>query len=276
MILAAAAIEPVISLTLIVSPYCAPWFPQHELSNMALIDLLLELQDRRLIVAHDTRPHMKAPSYLEERHYPAPGSLLLDDDEIDLDTWPIFTLTAENIGSELVLGRQIGEYEKKHKDFPDWYFKRKNRLSYQLTEYGGAAWEEASQADWSKFHACVSVSWETADLAPNQHLSYGRSGAATRETLEAYFDWRLRWDNNTDAEDRLKCFTRWHVERVSSWKPKYWKTLPEGFQCDFSEYEVTYTDRKTDRSGFPERGPLRQRCWEEYRALFQWYTDPWK
>ena len=68
------------------------------------------------------------------------------------------------------------------------------RLYCCATVQGAEKWEETAQVDWNKFHD-ASGTWITdADLAPYQSLMLWRTGAVLRQTLDAWFDWKIRWD----------------------------------------------------------------------------------
>ncbi|MCL2622988.1 MAG: hypothetical protein FWD31_04900, partial [Planctomycetaceae bacterium] len=110
-------------------------------------------------------------------------------------------------------------------------------LCFCMTPLGGEQWEETAQVDWSKYFGYSGFWLDDADLAENQTYCLGHAAALSEKTLDAYFDWRIRWDAHPDSPE-ISCFRRYRTERISPWKATYWKTFPEGFECDFLEYAV--------------------------------------
>ena len=141
-------------------------------------------------------------------------------------------------------------------------------LCYCMTPLGGERWEETAHVDWNKYLDCWGILPNDADLAENQSLSFYRAAARREQTLDAYFDWKTRWDAHPDAFETTS-FRRYHTERISPWRATYWRTFPEGYECDYLEYTVHLTEGKNEEED--ERFHIfYEQSWQEHDALFDW------
>ena len=163
------------------------------------------------------------------------------------------------------------EYQKRNANRP---YKEKeqrsdNMLEYCLTPQGAEKWEQTAQVDWNKFLYCEgSWNWEDTDLSEQQSLMIWRAAAFRKETLDAYFDWKIRWDNKLYSWE-TSSFKRFHTERISPWRATYWKTFPEGFECDYLELTLC----REEGLAFEEHKIAEQQSagqWPEHNALFDW------
>jgi len=141
-------------------------------------------------------------------------------------------------------------------------------LSFCATRQGAEKWEEMAQVDWSKYLDDWQAYIDDADLAENQSFSLGHAAALSEQTLNAFFNWKMNWDAHPDSFE-TSCFKRYHTERISPWKATYWKTFPEGFECDYLEYTVHRREgMNTQESN--RHSVFHKQSWEEHHALFDW------
>jgi hypothetical protein len=141
-------------------------------------------------------------------------------------------------------------------------------LSFCATRQGAEKWEEMAQVDWSKYLDEWQMYMEDADLAENQSYSLGHAAALSEQTLNAWFDWKTRWDAHPDSFE-TSCFRRYHTERISPWKATYWKTFPEGFECDYLEYTV-HRKAGMNKEESQRHSIFHKQSWEEHHALCDW------
>jgi len=141
-------------------------------------------------------------------------------------------------------------------------------LCFCATRQGATKWEQTAQVDWNKYVGYWQATTNDADLAENQSLTYGRVAALSEQTLDAYFEWKIRWGAHPDSWE-TSSFRRYHTERIAPWKATYWKTFPEAFACDFTEYTVRRSARMYKAES--ERHHIFwKQSWSEHHALFDW------
>ena len=141
-------------------------------------------------------------------------------------------------------------------------------LSFCATRQGAEKWEETAQVDWNKYLDSRASHPDDADLAENQSLSYCHAKALSEQTLDAWFDWKTRWDAHPDSF-KASSFRRYHTERISPWKATYWKTFPEGYECDYWELTVYRKEGMNKAEGDRHR-IFHTQSWQEHHALFDW------
>jgi len=144
-------------------------------------------------------------------------------------------------------------------------------LSFCATRQGAEKWEEMAQVDWTKYLDYWQADIDDADLAENQTYCLGHAAALSEKTLDAYFDWRIRWDAHPDSRE-TSCFKRYHTERISPWKATYWKTFPEGFECDYLEYTV-HRKKGMNKEESDRNCVFYQQAWGEHHAQFDWCNE---
>lgn len=149
--------------------------------------------------------------------------------------------------------------------------KDEQRLYCCATLQGAMKWEKTAQVDWSKYLEASGGWVEDADLAENQSLMVYRAASPSKRTLDAWFEWKLRWDAHRDSFE-CSSFKRFHTERIHPWRATYWKTFSEGFECDYLEYSV----HRSEGMEKPENDRYQiffQESWEENHALFDWCNN---
>ena len=222
--------------------------PRSLYSAEQLIEALLELQSKGLIVAVDESSSRKTQN----------------------DPIPFVSLTKDLIESQFCIGDEVCEAMKKNVRVNWSAVMKKANITYRLTSLGGEMWESLTSPQWDKFvHYSLQV-LEDADAEPEEHCR-GHLVAATKETLENYINWTLRWGNNSCPDRYLESVTFGRVIKISSWKPLYWKTLPEGFECSMEVFAIHYQspdeeDKDDQTTTQAERDEM-----EEYERYFTWY-----
>ncbi len=146
-----------------------------------------------------------------------------------------------------------------------------HRLYCCATERGAIKWEQTAQVDWNKYLDCEGSWIDDADLAGNQsHMSW-RVAAVSQETLDAYFDWKLRWGAHPDSVE-WSCFKRYATERISPWRATYWKTFSEGFECDYTELSL-HRRGGMNKVESERYSAFFENSWKEHHALFGWCNN---
>jgi len=236
----------------------------HGLSTNDLIDLILFMQTQGSLVLFRETDDMFPEWNLE---YPSrsPGVRIVHD----------FTSVWENrvFYSKAAIVKDFflhAEYEKRNANVPHCERERYPReiLMYCATVQGAEKWEETAQVDWNKYLYYRQAYIDDADLAKNQTYCLGRAAALSEQTLKAFFGWKTNWDAHPDSFE-TSSFRRYHTERISPWKATYWKTFPEGYECDYLEYTVHR------RGGMNKKESNRhsvffKQSWGEHHALFDW------
>ena len=246
-LLHAVAFEPLF-LHDIIRPLVFPYLPLPLFSAEQLTEAFLELQAKDFIAAVDESVRRKGK-----------------DDPI-----PFVPLTKESIELQFHIGQEIHEAMTKRVGI-DWSAIGRNaRISYRLTQSGGRAWEKMASPEWDKFVDYSLHVIEDADAEPDGHAR-GHLVAATMETLENYINWTLRWGNNSSPSQYLESVTFGRAVRISSWKPLYWKTLDEGYQCSMETLGVHYQlpDEDEQTVSQAERDEM-----DEHDQYFTWYKTP--
>ena len=169
----------------------------------------------------------------------------------------------------LAAGEQLSQ---RHDEYPvsaqEWF---DAMLLLCLTPQGAEKWEQTAQVDWNKFLDCRGEwqEWKDNDLSEQQSLMIWRAAALHKETLAAYFDWKIRWDNHPDSE-YLHSFKRYHTERISPWRATYWKTFPEGFECDYLELSTPQRMHGRRVTLSKNHHEFHESSWAEHHTLFDW------
>ena len=233
--------------------------PHHNLTTDQLIDLLEVMQKRGdlAIYRHSKElfPECEAANVLER----APQTRIV------IDYTPIWESPVLYPKAAIIECFYVASEERKENPVGTRVIEA---LCFCATRQGAAKWEQTAQVDWSKY-----LDWwgtggnEDADLAENQSLSYGRVAALSEQTLGAYFEWKTRWDAHPDSRE-TSSFKRYHTERIVPWKATYWKTFPEGFECDFMEYTVRRT--RMNKAESERHSVFWKQSRSEHHALFDW------
>jgi hypothetical protein len=109
-------------------------------------------------------------------------------------------------------------------------------VTWELTDAGGAAWEETTLPDWSRY------SMGMMSLDPNEGVVEGGSREiAEKELLSCSPGERIVEGSRRD-------------EPIAPWQATYWKQLPTGYRIRFKWYRVR-----------PDAGEVQKR----------WFKDPW-
>jgi DNA-binding PadR family transcriptional regulator len=150
---------------------------------------------------------------------------------------------------------------------PEWEFLSEDRILerigeprhnrgaswYELTERGGAMWEEWARPDWTRYNtSCIAIRDR-----PSVHFS--ALLAAVEATAQALFELEPYLQ---DGREIVASSVRRKVLR--DWRATYWKSLPEGHVVAF---------RSTERSGRSRRATP-QWAWDRWCALRHWYERP--
>lgn len=148
----------------------------------------------------------------------------------------------------------------------------KEMLHYCMSPQGAEKWEETAQVDWNKYldtkGYCSTP--KNPDVTGNMSEYRYRAGALTKQHLDAYFDWQIRWDAHPDSHE-WKCFRRYATEKISPWRATYWKTFPEGYECDVTELRL-HRRRRMNKSESKRYHEFYERYWSEHHALFDWHN----
>jgi|GEM_PF-4043652 len=240
----------------------------HGLSTNDLIDLILFMQKQGDLVLFRETDDM-FPEFKLEYPSRSPGVRIVRDFTSIWENQVFYSKAA--IINDFLLHY---EYEKRNANVPHCERERypQEILMFCASVQGAEKWAETAQVDWSKFLGngfCLGLPLEDTDLAENQSLILWRTGALSEKTLDAWFDWKTRWDAHPNSS-RTSCFKRYHTERISPWKATYWKTFPEGFECDYLEYIVYRRKGMTKKESDYLNSLSPNRSSEEYRALFDW------
>ena len=235
----------------------------HGLSTNEVVDLILCMQKRGDLVLF-----RKTDDMFSEQKYEHPPRSPGDRTVLD------FTSVWKNqtIYSKAAIFEDFSihtEYERRNKNVPHLEPERypKEILMYCASVQGAEKWETTAQVDWNKYIDC-SAGWiDDADLADNQAIWHWRAAAPSEQVLDAYFDWKLRWGAHPDSWE-TSSIRRYHTERIAPWKATYWKTFPEGFECDFTEYTVR-RERMNKEESIRHR-IFEEQSWSEHHALFDW------
>ena len=124
---------------------------------------------------------------------------------------------------------------------------------YELTERGGARWEEWARPDWTRYNRiCVAIRDR-----PGVHFS------ALLAAAEAIAEGLFELEPYIQDGRRIVAGS---VRRklLRDWRATYWKTLPEGHVVAF---------RAIERSG-PSRRAIPRWAWDRWCALRRWYERP--
>lgn len=266
---AAAQVNCPIQVSFLNSPNADEIFNKsrhHGLSTDELAGLLAMLQHRGDIVVFPYRENL-FPEFETRKDYPskAPGLRIVFD---PADIWR----NAVSLSKAEILGR-LTEIERLFESGGEHGVRLQKHLDvmllYCLTPQGAEKWERTAQVDWNKYLDCAgSWDWEDTDLSEQQSIMLWRAAALRRETLDAYFDWKIRWDNKLYSWE-TSSFRRYHTERISPWRATYWKTFPEGFECDYLELTLHREEGLTcEEHAVSVQQSAGQ--WPEHHALFDW------
>jgi len=237
--------------------------PYHNLTTDQLVDLLEVMQKKGNLAifrySKELFPSFDTVNVLER----APKIRIV------VDYTPVWESLVFYPKSVIVEDFIIAAEEQKKDPWGLWT--RRKPLCCCMTHQGAEKWEQTAQVDWNKYFDCFSTTanYDT-DLAENQSLCYGRAAALSKQTLDAYFEWKTRWDAHPDMHETAS-FRRYHTERIAPWKATYWKTFPEGFECDFTEYTV-HRHESMDYKEHARRAVFWKRYWDEHHALFGWHN----
>lgn len=238
----------------------------HGLSTNDLADLLVFMQRQGDLVLFPYRVN-QFPECDNEDDSPfkAPGLRIIPDYTV---IWKDATLYPKKAIIE-----RLAEEKRIYGNNDEYSKFLKERLGVMLllclTPQGAEKWEQTAQVDWNKFLECSGrCDWEDTDLSEQQSLMIWRAAALQKETLDAYFDWKTRWDNTLYSWE-TSSFRRYQTERISPWRATYWKTFPEGFECDFLELMLYREEGLTCE----EHAIAMQQSagrWPEHHAKFDW------
>ena len=238
----------------------------HGLSTNELADLFIFMQKQGDIVLF-LYPHDIFSEFYAEEPPPRSPSVRYRPDCTEIWNNAVFYSKAAIIADFFA----DAEYQKRNANRP--YTERErypdNMHGYCLTPQGAEKWEQTAQVDWNKFLDCRGYwDWEDTDLSEQQSLTIWRVAALHKETLDAYFDWKIRWDNKLYSWE-TSSFKRYHTERISPWRATYWKTFPEGFECDYLEFTLHREKGLTSKEhAIAEQQSAGQ--WPEHHAMFDW------
>ena len=240
----------------------------HGLTTNQLVDLLVFMQKQGDLAIYRNRkgifPEFDAKNILER----APQVRVVVDFTPIWDN-PVFYPKAAIIEDFYMAEEQ----RKKYQDYvvmPEevWH---QETLCFCATRQGAEKWEKTAQVDWNKYLDSFAIYPDDADLSEGQWLTYCHAAALSVQTLDAWFDWKIRWDAHPDSHE-TSCFKRYRTEKISPWKATYWKTFPEGCECDFWEYTI-YPISQSEGMNEEEHDRFviySKQSTEEYLALFDW------
>jgi hypothetical protein len=233
--------------------------PDHHLTNEQLVDLLVFMQKQG-----DLAIYRHTEGMFPEFDVQTNVSLRAPNARVVIDFTPIWESPVFYSKAEIADDFHTAAEEKKKGTVGT---KAIDALCFCATRQGAEKWEQTAQVDWSKYLDNLGRSIADADLAENQSLSLWRVAALSEQTLDAYFEWRTRWCANPDSRE-TSCFTRYHTERIAPWKATYWKTFPEGFECDFMEYTIHRT--RMNKKESIRHVEFWTQSWSEHHAMFDW------
>ena len=240
----------------------------HGLSTNDLIDRILFMQKQGDLVLFRQTDDM-FPEWKLEYPSRSPGVRIIQDFASVWENQMFYSKAA--IIKDFLLHE---EYEKRNSSVP---FHERERYPQEILMYCASVqsaekWAETAHVDWNKFLGDngfdLRLNMEDTDLSEDQSLVLRRVGALSEKTLDAWFDWRIRWDAHPDSFE-TSCFKRYHTERVLPWKATYWKTFPEGYECDYLEYTVHRSDGMNKEES-NRHSVFHKQSWEEHHALFDW------
>ena len=237
------------------------------LSRTELVDLFFAMQKQRDIVIFPENRFTFKFDWNDSHRVPVTRTVV--------DYTPVWKSQTFFSKSEILSDLEdVDLYRKKYKKRNAYFCwepfpKVDHRLFCCATVQGTEKWEKMAQVDWSQFLDYEgSLPEGDADVAENQSLMYYRAAACSEKTLDAFFEWKLRWDAHPDSMEQT-CFRRCHTERISPWRATYWKTFSEGFECDYSELTV-HRDALTTLDEDTRYHVYFERSWKEYNDQFDW------
>ncbi len=240
----------------------------HGLSTNKLIDLILFMQQQGDLAVYRDEKGMFPEFEAEMNRLPRAPEIRTVIDFTPIWENPVFysrvDIAADFHDNEEYVSRNQG------REFSDRKPRPKGILHYCATKQGAAKWEETAQVDWNKYLDTWDSLIDDADLAEDQWLSLGRAAAVSKETLDVYFDWLIRWEAHPDS-DECFCFKRYATERIRPWRATYWKTFPEGFECDFKELSIHRTEGM-NKAESERYSIFFKNSWKEHHALFDWHN----
>lgn len=221
----------------------------HGLSTSDMIDLLVAMQQRGDLAVYRED---KGPQPLIESEGP-PSSRCAGLRRIPDYTpvWknPVIYSRAEIVRDFLIYQEHVLNHPDMVNGLPVWTPFPSEMLYYCMTPQGAEKWEQTARVDWNKYcDTCDSrvSSDEDRDIGKHQSYSIGRIGANSLQILDDYFEMEYRLGNRHSP---YVSFRRFRTERISPWRATYWKTFPEGFECDFIEFCSTQSEAKTGIPG---------------------------
>ena len=230
--------------------------PYHNLTTEQLVDLLEFMQKQGDLAIFRYKKGM----------FPELESQSADawQDRIIIDFTPIWEAPVFYPKATIIEEFCIADEERKENPIGTRVI---DALCFCATHQGAEKWEQAAQVDWNKYLDVCRGGIDDADLAKNQSLCLGRAAALSEQTLDAYFDWKTRWDAHPDSRE-TSYFRRYHTERIAPWKATYWKTFSAGFECDFTEYTVRR--ERMYKAESDRHSIFWKQSWVEHHALFDW------
>ena len=236
------------------------------LSDEKLMDLLVSMQTQGIMAIF----HQKDKPCCEEgkccqRSYRTPGVRMLTDYTLIWQNPVMYDKT--KIRDDVETIKALARNRTTRDPYPP------EMLCFCMTPFGGERWEETAQVDWSKYFTYSGLWLEDADLSEDQSLACWRAAALSEQTLDAYFDWRIRWDNHPYSIE-LSSFKRYHTDKISPWKATYWKTFSEGYECDFTEFSSHPNLERHRDTGLTDEEEhyqiYRSESSQEHDTLFDW------
>lgn len=134
-------------------------------------------------------------------------------------------------------------------------------VHFGLTPEGGALWERACEADWSRYLNGLG-SCSTIDVVGEESTSWMHYEGATWSRVTEY----ARLYEIDSWHTRLRAKTR----ELRPWKATYWKTLPSGFRVSTKYRHATEESKEIWLAARRAKLGVRSLIHE----LTRWYRDP--